>query len=175
MQDVIVKKTPSQEKPKAQEMIPSVESIEWRAPEYEFRKKSTDWFWSFGIIAAAFIFSSIVFKNILFAVLILLGSFSLVLYAVRKPMIISFVLMPKGIKIGNKIYDYENLKSFWINYDSPQKKELLIESKKTFMPIIRVLLDDTDPEKIRNYLLKFLKEEKIEESLITTIARLLGF
>lgn len=171
MQDVI-KKTKEENTAKA-----NAESlqIEWQAPEYEFRKKTADWFWATGIIAIALIFSAIVLKNILFAVLILIGGFSLMLYAARKPKIISFSIGPKGVQIAERIYYYDDLKSFWVNYNPPQTKELIIESKKTFMPRVAVMLGDTDPTKARNYLLKFLPEQKIEESLITTISKILGF
>ena len=151
------------------------QQIEWEAPEYEFRKKSPDWFWALGIIIAALIFSAIIFKNILFAILAIVGGFSLALYGARKPKIVSFSISPRGIKINDKIYYYDDLKSFWINYDPPHKKELLIESKKTFVPHIAIILGEADPMAVREYLLKFLKEERIEESLITTIAKLLGF
>lgn len=149
--------------------------IEWQAPEYEFRKKTADWFWVAGIITIAFIFSSVVLKNILFAVLVVIGSFSLMLYAARKPKIVSFSVGPKGIQIAERIYYYDDLKSFWINYNPPQTKELIIESKKTFMPHITIMLGDADPVKARDFLLKFLPEQKNEESLITTISRLIGF
>lgn len=148
--------------------------MEWKAPEYEFRKKTADWFWIVGIITIAIIFVGIVLKNILLAVLALVGGFSLFLYSVKKPRRISFALTPRGVAIGDKIYDYENLKCFWLNYDPPIKKELLIESKKTFVPHMTIMLGEQNPNEIRNYLLKFLKEEKIEESLITTISRLIG-
>lgn len=149
--------------------------IEWRAPEYEFRKKTADWFWVAGIIAIALIFSAIILKNILFAILVLIGAFSSMMYAARKPNIVSFSIGPKGVRISERIYHYDDLKSFWINYNPPQTKELIIESKKTFMPHIAIMLGDTDPVKTRNYLLKFLPEQKIEESLTTTISRLIGF
>ncbi len=151
------------------------ENIEWKAPEYEFREKSPDWFWAVGIISVALIFLSVIFKNFLLAVLILVGGFSLILYSAKKPNIVSFSLTPRGIKIGNKIYDYENLKCFWLNYNPPTRKELLIESKKTFMPHVAIILGGQNPNEIRNYLLRFMKEEKIEESLITSIAKLIGF
>jgi hypothetical protein len=147
--------------------------LEWSALEYENKKKSPDWFWTIGIIIIALFVSSILLKNFLFGVLVLLAGFSLALYGVKKPSIVFFGIGPKGIKIANNIFNYENLKSFWVNYDPPRVKELIIESKKTFMPHITIPLDDADPVKVREYLLKFLKEEKIEESLIITIARLL--
>jgi hypothetical protein len=147
--------------------------IEWKAPEYEFHQKSTDWFWALGIITIALCVSAFFLHSFLFGLLALLAGFSLALYGARRPNIVSFSVGPRGVGIGNKIYDYENLKSFWLNYNPPYKKDLIIESKKTFMPHITVMLGDADPEKIRKYLLQFLKEEKIEESLMMLIARLL--
>jgi hypothetical protein len=150
-----------------------LDKIEWQAPEYEFHQKSPDWFWALGSITIALFFSAIFLHSFLFGILTLLAGFSLALYGARRPNIVSFGLGPRGIQVNKRIYNYEDLKSFWLNYNPPHKKELLIESKKTFMPHMVIMLGDADPEKIRNYLLQFLKEEKIEESLMTTIARLL--
>ncbi|HDO23648.1 MAG TPA: hypothetical protein ENG99_00300 [bacterium] len=149
--------------------------IEWRAPEYEYMKKTADWFWIVGIVTLALISAAIFLGNVHFAILAGLAGFSIALYGARKPKTINFSISSKGIQIGNKIYDYENLNSFWINYAPPHRKELIIESNKTFMPHINIMLGETNPEKIHEYLLQFLKEEKIEESLIITIARLIGF
>lgn len=156
-------------------MKKKLEKIEWQAPEYEFVKKSPDWFWGLGIITLALFLSTLLLKNFLFGIFILLAGFSLALYASRRPNIVSFSVSPRGIQIGNRIYPYENLKSFWINYNPPYKKDLIIESKRTFMPHIFIMLEDADPEKIHNLLSQFLKEEKIEESLIDSVFRLLGF
>lgn len=151
------------------------EVIRWQAPEYEFRKKTADWFWSVGIITLALALSAVFLKNFLVVLMIILGGFSLALYGARKPKTVSFEINPRGIVVGKRIYYYDDLKSFWIHYDPPEKKELAAESKKTFMPHIKIMLGDTDPEEIRRYLLSFLKEEKIEESLMETISRMLGF
>lgn len=150
-----------------------LDKIEWQVPEYEFHQKSPDWFWALGIITIALFFSAIFLRSFLFGILTLLAGFSIALYGARRPSIVSFGVGPRGMQIGDRIYNYEDLKSFWVNYNPPYKKELIIESKKTFMPHIVIMLGDTDPEKIRDYLLQFLKEEKIEESLMMTIARLL--
>lgn len=152
-----------------------LEKIEWKAPEYEYIKKSPDWFWAVGIITIALLVSAFFLKSFLFGFLVLLAGFSIALYGAKKPSIVSFSIGPRGVKIGEMLYEYGNLKKFWVNYDPPQKKELLLESKKTLMPHITIPLADENPEEIRNYLVKFLKEEKIEESLIMTIAKLLKF
>lgn len=156
-------------------MKKNLEKIEWEAPEYEFHEKSPDWFWTLGIITLALFLSAVLLHSFLFGFLILLAGFSLALFGARKPNIVSFKINAQGIHIGNRIYPYENLKCFWVDYEPPYKKEIIIESKKTFMPHITIILGDADPVKIRNYLLQFLKEEKIEEPLTNTIVRLLKF
>ncbi len=156
-------------------MKKNLEKIEWEAPEYEFHKKGPNWFWALGIITLALFLSAILLHSFLFAFLILLVGFSLALFGARKPNIVSFKINAQGIHIGNRIYPYENLKCFWVDYEPPYKKELIMESKKTFMPHITIMIGEADPVKIRNYLLRFLKEEKIEESLTSSVARLLGF
>ncbi|MEW5907854.1 MAG: hypothetical protein AB1643_01585 [Patescibacteria group bacterium] len=150
-----------------------LEPIEWKAPEYEFYKKTKDWYWTLMLISFALLALSFVFKNILMGILTIIGSFALILFSVRKPRIISFSLMSRGIRMDDKIYNYENLKGFWIDYDPPHKKFLLLESKKIFVPQLKIFLNDADPVKIRAYLLKFVKEEKLEESLMSAIARIL--
>ena len=157
------------------EMKKKLEKIEWQAPEYEFHKKGLDWFWTLGIITLALFLSAILLHSFLFGFLILLAGFSLALFGARKPDIVSFKINAQGIHIGSRIYPYENLKCFWVDYEPPYKKELIIESRKTFMPHITMIIEDADPIKIRNCLLQFLKEEKIEETLTNIIVRLLRF
>ena len=155
--------------------LKNLEKIEWQAPEYEFHEKSPDWFWTLGIITLALFLSAVLLHSLLFGFLILLAGFSLALFGARKPNIVSFKIDTRGIHIENRIYPYENLKCFWLDYKPPYKKELIVESKKTLMPHIAIMTGESDPVKIRNYLLQFLKEEKIEEPLTSSVARLLGF
>lgn len=149
------------------------QKLEWQAQEYEFHKKSPEWFWALGVIALSLVLAAVILDNFLLAVLVALGGFSLALYGARKPRIVAFKIDPRGITAGDKLYDYESIKKFWINYDPPRRKEMFIESKKTFSPLITIELGDADPETVRNYLLRYIKEEKIEEPFITTLARIL--
>ena len=88
------------------------EKIQWNATEYEHKKHSTDWFWAVGIIALSFAITAIIYKNILFAVFIVLSTFTLLLYAARKPQVLYFELNQKGVRIGDALYPYHTLKSF---------------------------------------------------------------
>lgn len=149
--------------------------ISWSAEEYEHSRKSNEWYWSLGVITLALATAALLLKNILFASFIVLAGFTAALYGVKKPKVVKFTIGARGAQIDDKIYPYENLKSFWIKYDPPQKKELEIISKKLFMPRLILPLGDADPNEIRAILIRALKEEETKDSLSDIIAERLGF
>ena len=145
------------------------------APEYEFHEKNPEWYWALGIITAALVLAAVVLSNFLFAVFAVLAGFSVGLYGARRPRTILHEINSGGVSLGNRNFNYENIDHFWIDYNPPAKKELILESKKTFSTHTVILLGNADPEQIRRYLLQYLKEKKIEESLVAVIARVLKF
>lgn len=149
--------------------------IKWNAPEYEHHEKNPEWYWTLGIITVALVLAAVILHNFLFAVFAVLAGFSVGLYGTRRPRIIQCEINSGGVSTGNKNFNYEHIDHFWINYDPPAKKELILESKKTFSTHTVLLLGNADPEQIRRYLLQYLKEKKIEESLVAVIARVLKF
>lgn len=155
------------------ENLPS--KIKWNAPEYEFHEKTAEWYWALGIIAAALVLAAVILHNFLFAVFAVLAGLSAGLYGARRPKTIQHEINSGGVSLGNRNFNYEHIDHFWINYDPPAKKELILESKKTFSTHTVLLLGNADPEQIRRYLLQYLKEKKIEESLVAVIARVLKF
>jgi hypothetical protein len=151
-------------------------SISWQAPEFYYYEKTSDWYWVLGIICIGIVVASILLKNFLFAVLVFFAGFSIALYGAKRPRMINFSINERGVVVDNKqVYPYENIKSFWIEYNPPFQQELLIELKKSMTPKIAIILNDVDPEEIKKYLLKHIKEEKISESLPVIISRILKF
>ena len=155
------------------ENLPS--KIKWVAPEYEFHEKNPEWYWALGIITAALVLAAVVLSNFLFAVFAVLAGFSVGLYGARRPRTILHEINSGGVSLGNRNFNYENIDHFWIDYNPPAKKELILESKKTFSAHTVILLGNADPEQIRRYLLQYLKEKKIEEALVAGLARVLKF
>ena len=182
MKDIIAKPTIKKKKKENSKTLltetgskKSISVISWKAPEYADIPKTKDWFWAVGILTICFFVAALIMRNLLFGIFVLLAGFTIILYAHRKPRIISFEINARGIKIQNRLYPYENLKSFWLHYDPPHKKELSIESEKLFMPYIIIPLGDIDPNVVRDFLLKFLKEKEHKESLVDSIAQYLRF
>ncbi|MEK7576575.1 MAG: hypothetical protein AAB482_02665 [Patescibacteria group bacterium] len=170
-------KAPDEPRPQKikQEITRKNISIAWKAPEYVYYKKSPDWYWSLGILGAALIGVALWQNNFLFALITLVGTFAIALYAVRKPRTIEIKISIKGVEIDNTLYPYESLKSFWIFYRPGGVKELSLMSEKMFMPRIAIPIGDIDPVELRDLLIQSIPETAQEESFADAIARWLGF
>jgi len=149
--------------------------IEWQAPEFTYYPKNRSWLVASALIALGLIIWGILTYNFLFVLLMLLGYFSVIVYALKKPRLLRLTLTPKGVKVGKMIYPFENLKSFCIFYQPPLIKELSLQSKKKFIPYIKIPLGEANVDEVRKFLLKYLPEKKHRESLIDDLARSLKF
>src|ERR1017187_1544598 len=93
------------------------EKLTWSALEYEEKEKSKDWFWALGIIVVTSSVAAIIFGDYFFAVLLVLSGLLLGFFAIKKPETIFYELNNRGLKIGNRLYLYENIKSFWVQIE----------------------------------------------------------
>jgi len=149
--------------------------LSWQAPEYHHYDKSTDWYWWVGLVAIMLLGFAVWQGSFLFGVLVLVGWFTIILYAVRKPQIITFSINEKGVVIEKTFYPWHTLKSFWIFYNPPLLKELSLESQKTLMPYIKIPLGDTNPDQVKEALDKYLPEEEQQESIIDNLSHIARF
>ena len=150
--------------------------LHWQAFEYFHREKTPDWYWAVGIITVAIAITSILLNDVLFAVLILLGAFSLSLFASREPLLVDFEINNKGVVIKDLLYPYGSLESFWVN-DLPTEHtaKLLLKSKKVLVPHIVIPLENVSPEEVREFLVTNLKEEEQHEPPSQKLMEHLGF
>ncbi len=150
-------------------------NLKWTAPEFEYYTKSTSWFVITGGIAGLLLLWALFTKNFIFALLIGLGYFTIIIYGLKRPKNIRLAITPKGVKINQTLYEFENIKSFWIFYNPPEIKELSLRSKKTIMPYIKIPLGEQNPVEVRQALIKYLPERKHKDSLIENMARQFRF
>lgn len=150
-------------------------NMEWDAHEYEHKERSPDWFWAVGIISVSVAITAVIFGNIIFALLILLASFSLSIFASRPPTTLHMVLNEKGVTRGKIHYPFATLKSFWIDTEHPHKK-IIFQSEKMFMPLIIIPLgEDVGIDELHDNLSIFLTEEFHNLPLIERLLEYLGF
>ncbi len=154
---------------------PAPFKIEWEAHEYEYKERSQDWFWAVGIVAVAIAVTSIIFHNIIFGILVLVGAFALSLSPNREPDMVEVTLNETGITRGKVRYPYESLHSFWIDTEHSHPK-ILLRSKKVFLPLIIIPLDpEAHVVEIERALARFLEEEHHTLPFAEKILEYLGF
>jgi hypothetical protein len=149
----------------------------WQAPEYAFRKKSVDWYWWFALGTVGLITLAVYTNNILFAFVIAIGSFSLLLYVIRPPRIFDYKATVRGIKIEKKLYPYQTIDHFWINDhgDENTEKILLLQAQRRMAPLMVIPLGNANIDELRHFLLDFMEEQEIHEPFGQRIMGWLGF
>ena len=160
------------------------EKLSWTALEYEEKTRSGDWFWALGIIVVTSCLASIIFGNYFFAALLIISGVLLGFFAIKKPDIVEYELTDRGLKIRNRFYPYENIKSFWVQSHDPleinrelfKKPTLFIHSERIFMPIISIPIDEEISIHIRTIMLsENVAEVEMKEHPSEKIMEALGF
>ncbi len=155
--------------------MPKPFRIEWDAHEYEHKQRNRDWFWAVGIMSVALAVVAIIFGNIILALLILVGAFSLSLFINRPPEHVHVVVDERGVTRGKTHYPYETLKYFWIDHLHSHPK-IILRSKKMFMPLIVIPLDvEANLDVIHTALSGVLEEEFHSLPFVEKILEYLGF
>ncbi len=151
-----------------------MEAVRWRAPEYIYTEKTPDWYWIVAIVTVSIALIAIILNNIIFAILIIISSFTLSLFASRRPELSEMEINESGVTKGNTHYPYANLDSFWVETADAHPR-VLLKSQKVLMPYIILLLSGADAGDIRTALEKHLPEEKHTEPLLEKLLIYFGF
>ena len=153
-----------------------MDTISWQGYEYTHHEKSSDWFWVLGIVALSSAVTAIVFKNILFALFILIGAFTVALFATKTTRLIHFEINRRGVAIDNTLYPFNTLESFYIDEDEHGHNTLILKSQRVMMPYIIIPLDESIKfENVRNILLTKIEEEELHEPISHRMLELFGF
>ncbi len=150
-------------------------TLQWEAYEYYYRHKTSDWYWTVWIVAVSVSVASVLFGNIIFGALIIIATFSLSIFAARPPERITCEINSQGIIQGRTFYPYSTLESFNLDTSNPHNPKLLLRSKKFFIPLITVPLENVDTYAIKETLEQHIAEEDLQEPFLHKIMESLGF
>ena len=153
---------------------PSPFRIEWEAHQYEYKERSSDWFWAVGIVAISIAVTSVILHNIIFGILVLVGAFALALFINREPEVVEVRLDERGVTKGKVHYPYQTLHSFWIEVEHSHPR-IYLRSQKFFLPLIIVPLGEVPAEEVAEKLSHFLVEEHHALPLVEKMLEYLGF
>lgn len=146
--------------------------INWEAQEYIARKKNPLWFVIMGVVVAALLALAIFTKDWSFCILIVVGVVALMLYVIRPPRKLHYVLDDKGLTEGNKFYSYNEFKSFGI-LNEDNHYSIVLTPRKRFNPRNNVFFPETQGEEIVDMFGEHLPMEPVELDLLDKIIRLL--
>jgi hypothetical protein len=147
----------------------------WEAHEYEYIEKHPKWYWVMGIILLAIVIYAIVTNSILMAITFILIGMLGYYFAERDPRLIQMEISPEGVVVDRTLYEYDDLKSFWIFYEVEAGfKVLSLHSQKTFLPHIHIPIGDANPILIREVLLNYIPELRQEMTFVDRMSLLIG-
>lgn len=128
------------------------------------------------VVGAALLIYAFVAANYLFMVFIIMAAVVIYIFDKKEPATIDISITKRGIIIGEKMLTYEeDLKTFWVLYNPPEVKTLNFDRQQLLFPVISLQLEDENPLKIREVLLRYLPEDmKREEHFSEKAARRLG-
>lgn len=148
--------------------------LSWEAYEHEHIERSSEWFWALGIIAVCAAITSILFGNILFAILIAIASTTIGLIASRPPLLHQFEITERGVRTGPTLHPYNTILAFWVDEELPEPL-LLIDTTRPLSPNLVIPLGDLEPEHVREVLSHYAEEHPMKEPLSHKILEFFGF
>jgi hypothetical protein len=105
--------------------------VRWQALEYMQHQHEPIWYVGFGVVVLALIAVAIfVFKSPTFAVLVPVMAVALALYVRRPPATIDYIVSRKGIYVNDRLYTFDQFKSFSVVKQETANHVVLIPRKR---------------------------------------------
>lgn len=147
--------------------------VHWRGPDFEHYPRSKKWYTGISIIVALIIFYAVwtdsIIMAIVFALIWLVGYLQLS----RPQTVIDFAVTYDGILVGDEIYDFDEIKSFWIFYEPPHTRIISLHMNGYLRPYLHIPLHQVDPVIVHEKLVEFIPEEKQEQNFVDILEQLL--
>ncbi len=148
--------------------------LRWSAFEHEHIERGSDWFLGLGIVAVSIGIVSIIFHDVLFAVLILVAAVTIAILAVHPPELSEFEISERGVRVAGRLHRYEEIISFWVEDENGDRPTLLIDTVKFMHPNIIIPIDHIDPHEVRAYLREHAEETPMKEPMAHKILEFFG-
>lgn len=151
--------------------------IRWTGYEFEYKEKTNDWFWAVGILVASISIISFIYDNAIFGLFILLAGVTIFMTAKRPPRLIDYEITEKGIVMNDRTYSHLDFRAFSVTEGKYSAPKLLLRTNKIVNPVLVIAIetDYADADAIRDFLLDYIPEEKIDEPLSLRFMEFLGF
>ncbi|HFC76769.1 MAG TPA: hypothetical protein ENJ27_00905 [Candidatus Moranbacteria bacterium] len=147
--------------------------IEWQGPEYEHYPKEKKWYLTASLLLSAIIVYALIINSPIMAITFVLIGIVGYIQLEKAPRVLDFKITHDGVLAGGELYEFDNIKSFWIFYQPPHTKILSLRTDALLMPFVHIPIHQIDPVNLREILLDFIPEKKQKPTFIDTIERVL--
>lgn len=109
--------------------------MELKVYDWEKFERNKTWYLIFAFVILLVVFSSIMIKNILWWVLVLLIAWAYMFYITKENDTIKIITWKKALQVGKMVYPYDNLNWFVLEYHLEKKKIhniVIIDNKKEY-------------------------------------------
>ena len=125
-QDESPEQSPSQYDSEANDAL-----IRWQATEYVSHERSAAWYAVLALISLALIAVALfLMQSVTFAILVPVMAAALILYVRRPPALLDYALSRKGIHINDRLYSYEEFRSFGVLSHENVHSVILVPRKR---------------------------------------------
>lgn len=146
----------------------------WSVITHEHRERSVDWFWALGLIALAAGVASVLFGNVLFAIVIFLAAGSVGFLAARGPREHLVKIDDHGIAIDGTRYPFSSIHSFWIEH-GVEFPRLFMTLKGALTPHFSLTLDsEAQGKSVREHLARHVEEQEQGPHVGEHLAQIFG-
>ena len=121
--------------------------VSWEAQEYISRDKSKGWYVALIFVGLALTALAVWLGWWSFAALIIVSVLALIVYSVRPPRMLKYTMQAKGLKEGNRTYDFANFKAFGVLNDGGNYA-IVLTPRKRFSPRVWVYFPEKQGEAI---------------------------
>lgn len=150
------------------------QDMTWNVLTHEHHERSIDWFWTVGTITLAGIVAAVYFGNILFAVIILIGSGCIGFLAARGPREHMIKIGERGISIDGTLYRWSALHTFWVEHDTHNPR-LFLTMNGILSSHVSLELDTMQQgQEVRAHLKRHVEEEEQGPHIGEQLAEVLG-
>ena len=128
----------------------------WRAANRPNERKTASWYWSIGVLAGGGALASLIVGNFLFAVLLVIGAFTIMIAGSQPPVEVAYAISDSGFHINTQIVPWESIVNFAITEDEPY---VLTVATNTLFGTMSIPLSSVDHRGVRTLFLNNNIEE----------------
>lgn len=150
-----------------------MQAVSWEASEFVHRDKNSSWFIGTIVVGALFaLFALFVLKEMLFTIVIVVMTATVLFLAARPPRILRYQLTEGGLRINETHYAYHEFRGFGVVMDGGIHYITLLPIKR-FMPAIDLYFPQENGETIVDLLGAHIPMQTVTPDIIDRLAQYL--